>query len=272
MEDTHRIQIIWKTGVFVSETCLTHDIWKERWDLGESVPHSTRVQGLIERAIDVEMRFIDIADDYSDEQAETILGPSSFVWRPREWFCHRQKDLWATGFGPNFCGLLRYHIFHEVEGSLRRLRVENIDFCQVCRMNESRSFETHLKALNDLVRIGLVRDIGTSNWSSWQIMMSLGNFKYYGVATFESTQAYRTIVDKDTERGIISLLKKENFVIWHRSPLSGGVYHGKYRSVSTSPAGSRRSSFDFPPVPPHWAHSFLMPSIMIADSKNVPVA
>jgi aryl-alcohol dehydrogenase-like predicted oxidoreductase len=59
-------------------------------------------------------------------------------------------------------------------------------------------------------------------------------------------------------------------MVW--SPLAGGLLSGKYRGGATSEDGSRRASFDFPPVNRDRADAVIDAMRPIAQSHGVSVA
>jgi aryl-alcohol dehydrogenase-like predicted oxidoreductase len=74
-------------------------------------------------------------------------------------------------------------------------------------------------------------------------MKALGISKHHGFARFETVQSFYTIASRDLEREIVPLLndQKVGLMVW--SPLAGGLLADKGNAQ-----GSRRSTFDFPPV------------------------
>jgi aryl-alcohol dehydrogenase-like predicted oxidoreductase len=65
---------------------------------------------------------------------------------------------------------------------------------------------------------------------------------------FVSLQAYYSLAGRDLEHELLPLCREEGLGVMPWSPLSGGFLTGKYRRGQDSPAGARRSGFDFPPV------------------------
>jgi aryl-alcohol dehydrogenase-like predicted oxidoreductase len=79
-------------------------------------------------------------------------------------------------------------------------------------------------------------------------MKALGISERLGLARFESLQAYYTIAGRDLEREIVPLLESEGVGLMVWSPLAGGLLSGKYGRNVKAEEGSRRTTFDFPPV------------------------
>jgi aryl-alcohol dehydrogenase-like predicted oxidoreductase len=174
--------------------------------------------------------------------------------------------------GPNGSGLSRKHILHEVEASLKRLGTDYIDLYQIHGFDALTPLEETIDTLDLLVRSGKVRYIGCSNLSAWQLMKAVGYSAYNRLAKFVSLQAYYTVAGRDLERELVPLLldQKLGLMVW--SPLAGGFLSGKYSRNSNGEEGSRRVSFDFPPVNKERGFDVIDVLKKIADSKNTTVA
>ena len=129
-----------------------------------------------------------------------------------------------------------------------------------------------MRALDQLVRHGHVRYVGVSNWAAWQIAKALGIAERLDLARFESLQAYYTIAGRDLERELIPMLKSEGVGLMVWSPLAGGLLSGKYGREQAGEAGSRRTTFDFPPVNRERAHDCIDAMRPIALAHGVSVA
>src|SRR6202012_624736 len=80
-----------------------------------------------------------------------------------------------------------------------------------------------VRALDDLVSQGLVRYVGCSNWSAWQIMKALGVSEHRGWARMETVQSYYSIAGRDLEREIVPMMNAEGVGLLVWSPLAGGL-------------------------------------------------
>ena len=129
-----------------------------------------------------------------------------------------------------------------------------------------------MRALETLVAHGLVRYVGVSNWSAWQIMKGLGIADGLGFSRFASLQAYYTIAGRELEREIIPMLKSEGVGLMVWSPLAGGLLSGKYGRDRSGEEGSRRVNFDFPPVNLERAYPVIDAMRKIADERSCSVA
>jgi len=118
---------------------------------------------------------------------------------------------------------------------------------------------------------GLVRYIGVSNWAAWRIAKALGRSELHDYARFETLQAYYSIAGRDLEREIVPMLNDEQMGLLVWSPLAGGLLSGKF-GRDTQAAGSRRATFDFPPVDKERAWACVDAMREVASAHDVSVA
>ena len=263
------------TGLLVSEICLgtmtfggTGGIWKTIGEIDQ-----TAADAILGRALDAGVNFVDTADVYSGGLSEEITGRAiAHSGRPRSDVILATKVHGSTGKGPNDRGSSRGHIMDAVKASLKRLGTDYIDLYQIHGLDLATPVEETVRALDDLVRQGHVRYVGCSNWSAWQIMKALGIADHRGWTRFASLQAYYTIAGRDLERDIAPLLddQKVGLMVW--SPLAGGLLSGKYDRGAKGPDGSRRATFDFPPVDKDRAFDCVDAMRPIAETHGVSVA
>jgi aryl-alcohol dehydrogenase-like predicted oxidoreductase len=160
-----------------------------------------------------------------------------------------------------------------VEASLDRLQTDHIDLYQIHAHDPVTPIDETLRALDDLVRQGLVRYIGVSNWQAWRIAKALGISAGKNWERFESLQAYYSIAGRDLEREIAPLLLEEKMGLMVWSPLAGGYLSGKYGpGAPGTPNDSRRVAFDFPPIDKDRAHAAIAEMRRIGDARGVSVA
>src|SRR3974390_1254641 len=264
------------TGLFVSEICLgamtfgggSEGIWKF---IGEIDQKGTT--GLIARALEAGVHFIDTADVYSEGRSEILVGQSlKDIGVKRSDVVIATKCYGRVGKGVNDLGASRGHIMDAVARSLERLQTDHIDLYQIHAQDSVTPVEETVRALDDLLTRGLVRYVGCSNWQAWKIMKALGIAQQKGAARFETLQAYYSIAGRDLEREIVPLLEdqKVGLLVW--SPLAGGLLSGKFGPGSNGPAGARRVAFDFPPVNKDRAWKCVDAMREIANSRGVSVA
>ena len=235
------------TGVFVSELCLgtmtfggVGQIWEAIGGLDQAA-----ADGIVHRALDAGINFIDTADVYSAGQSETMVGKA--IAGKRHDLVLATKVRGRMGPGPNQVGLSRMHIVESVEASLKRLNTDYIDLYQIHRSDPLSNLEDTMRALDDLVRAGKVRYIGCSNLPAWTLMKSLAISREQHLERFRCTQSYYSLVGRDLERETLPLLKDQGLGLLVWSPLAGGFLSGKF-TRSGGDEAARRAKFDFPPV------------------------
>jgi aryl-alcohol dehydrogenase-like predicted oxidoreductase len=265
------------TGLFVSQLCLgtmtfggeEGTMWGQIGDLAQN-----DADRLVGAAIDAGINFIDTANVYAGGRSEVITGQALRNLKvPRENVVVASKVMGETGTrGVNSRGLSRYHIMDSVKQTLARMQLDHLDLYQVHGFDPATPIEETLRALDTLVQHGHVRYVGVSNWAAWQIMKALGISERLGLARFESLQAYYTIAGRDLEREIVPLLRSEGVGLMVWSPLAGGLLSGKYARDQQAEAGSRRTTFDFPPVDRDRAFDCVDAMRAIADARKVSVA
>jgi aryl-alcohol dehydrogenase-like predicted oxidoreductase len=259
------------TGIYVSTLCLGAMTFggKGFWEIIGRLGQET-VTRLVDRCLDAGVNFFDTANVYSFGESERLLGEALKGKRDRIVLATKVRGRMADA--PNEVGLSRKHIFDQVHGSLKRLQTDYIDLYQIHGYDSYTPFEETLRTLDDLVHQGKVRYIGASNLAAWQLMKALGISDRLNLARFISLQAYYAIAGRDLERELVPLLQDQQLALMVWSPMAGGLLSGKFSRDGSAPEGSRRASFDFPPVDRERAFSIVDVMRPIAKEHNVSVA
>jgi len=263
-----------RTGLYVSEICLGTMTFggKGFWEVVGTLGRSA-AEELVGASLDAGVNFIDTADVYSEGESEKLLGAAlKSLNRPREQLIVATKVRGRTGPGPNQTGLSRGHIFDSVDASLKRLQLDYIDLYQIHGVDKQTPIEETVRALDDLVRAGKVRYVGYCNLPAWTTMKALGFANGHNLARFQSAQMYYSIAGRDLEREVVPLAQDQHLAILPWSPLAGGLLSGKFDADQKGPAGSRRASFDFPPVDRERLPRVLAALRAVAEETNLSVA
>jgi aryl-alcohol dehydrogenase-like predicted oxidoreductase len=264
-----------RTGLFVSEICLgTMTFSGEGW-LGGVIGKQDQKQatGLIEKSLAAGVNFIDTADVYSVGQSEIMTGQAlQDIGAPRSNVVLATKVFGRMGKGPNDAGASRGHIMDGVAKSLERLKTDHIDLYQIHGTDPVTPVEEIMGALNDLLRQGMVRYIGVSNWTAWRIAKANGVADKQGWNRIESLQAYYSVAGRDLERELVPLMQEEKIgcLVW--SPLAGGYLSGKYSPGGEGEVEGRRKTFDFPPLDKDKADALVAEMRPIAKAHGTSVA
>ncbi|MCS7294311.1 MAG: aldo/keto reductase, partial [Dehalococcoidia bacterium] len=125
------------------------------------------------------------------------------------------------------------------EASLRRLQTDYIDLYQIHRPQPDIPIDETLRALDDLVRAGKVRYIGTSTFAAWQVVEALWVSKELGLNRFVTEQPPYNILDRRIERELVPMAQTFGIGLIPWSPLAGGLLTGKYRRGEPPPPDTR---------------------------------
>lgn len=270
-----RYRPLGRTGQFVSEICLGamtfhggSGFWRNIGALDQQ-----NATGLVARALEAGVNFIDTADVYSEGGSELMLGQALIDLKvPREDVIVATKVRGRTGPGPNSVGLSRGHIMDQIAGSLKRLKLDYVDLYQIHGFDPVTPVEETMRALDDCVSRGLVRTIGCSNVAAWQIMKAQGVSERRGFARFETVQAYYTIAGRELEREILPVVEDLGLGVMVWSPLAGGFLTGKFTREGAKSNDARRVAFDFPPVDKERAYDIVDAMRPIAEAHGVSIA
>lgn len=269
-----RYRLLGNTGLYVSELCLGTMTFggKGFWEVMGGLKQP-EVDLLVREAFEQGINFFDTANVYSLGESETLLGQAfKNIGLPRDEIVVATKSTGIMNESPNGRGQSRFHIYNEVDASLRRLQLDHIDLYQLHGFDPLTPIEESLSALNDLVRSGKIRYIGLCNMAAWQVMKALGVSRARHWSEFASVQTYYSIAGRDIEREIFPLVQDQKLGLMIWSPLAGGFLSGKYKRDQTAPAGARRADFDFPPLNKDMAYNCLDAMEPVAQSHGVSVA
>jgi aryl-alcohol dehydrogenase-like predicted oxidoreductase len=222
-----------RTGVKVSQFALGCMNFGGRTEEEESL-------AIIERALEWGINLLDTANVYSQGRSEEIVGKALKQSGRRDRIIVATKVHGRTDHkDPNAQGNHRRHIIAECEKSLRRLGTDTIDLYQIHRPCADIPIDETLRALDDLIRSGKVRYVGTSTFASWQIIESLWVSKELGLNRFVSEQPPYHLLDRRAERELLPMAITYGMAVMPWSPLGGGILSGKYRRGESPPEGAR---------------------------------
>ena len=194
---------------------------------------------MIDYALDCGINIIDTANVYTGSKSEKIVGEALNRNRKRNDVILATKVNGSMGEGPNDSGNSRHHIIQQCEASLNRMQVDHIDLYQFHRPSKHIAIDESLRAMDDLIRSGKVRYIGTSNFGSWQVVEALWASKELGLNRFVSDQSPYNMADRRIEREHIPMCQTYGLAQIPWSPLAGGGLTGKYSKSKILPKGSR---------------------------------
>jgi pyridoxine 4-dehydrogenase len=125
-------------------------------------------KAVLRRAVELGVNLIDTADSYGPDVSETLIAealhpyPEDLVVATKGGFARPGPGQWTPSGHPD-------HLREACEGSLRRLRLEQIAVYQLHRVDPRVPLEDSVGALVRLKEEGKVRHIGLSNVSERQL-------------------------------------------------------------------------------------------------------
>lgn len=198
-------------------------------------------RAMLDAAVTGGINLVDTSDSYAKGEAERIIGGWLKNRGRRDDVLIATKVFYPTGPGPNERGLSRAHIMRACEDSLRRLNTDWIDLYQTHRPDPDTDLEETLRALDDLVRQGKVRYLGSSTAPAWHIVEALLTSEKRGLASFISEQSPYNLLDRRIENELVPACQRHGVGILAWSPLAMGMLAGRYAVAEAPPAESRKA-------------------------------
>ncbi len=196
---------------------------------------------LVHAALDAGITLFDTADVYGERGgSETLLG---------EVLGDRRKDVvLITKFGVamdtegRLRGGSRAYVVRALEASLKRLRTDWIDIYYLHRPDPATPIEETLRALDDLIRQGKVRQIGCSNMSGDQMREADRIARVHTLRRFVTCQDQYNLLSRKIERDVVPAAETCAMSLIPYFPLASGMLTGKYRLGAPLPGGTRLSN------------------------------
>ena len=228
-----------RTGIRVPSICLGTMTFGVQADEPTSF-------AILDRAFEAGVDFLDTADVYplgggvpTAGRTEEIIGNWLVARGLRSRVFLATKCRGKMGDGTNDVGLSRFHIQRAVEASLRRLRTDVIDLYQTHFFDPFTPIDETLRALDDLVRRGLVRYVGCSNYPLYRLAEADRVARELGVTRYETLQPRYNLLYREIETELLPYARQEKLGVIVYNPIAGGLLSGKYRAGEAPRAGTR---------------------------------
>jgi pyridoxine 4-dehydrogenase len=169
---------------------------------------------VLRRVIEVGINFIDTADSYGPEVSERLIAetlhpyPDDLVIATKAGLRRPGPGQWVPDGRPEY-------LKKQVEGSLRRLRVDEIDILQLHRPDPKVPLEESIGALVELKDQGKIRHLGLSNVTVEQLKQA------ERLTPIVSVQNRYNMFDRESEPVLEQCsLEELAFIPWR--PVGGG--------------------------------------------------
>jgi len=193
----------------------------------------TTANGMVSRCMDAGINFFDTANIYQTGVSESHLGAALKGRRSKVVLASKVRG--NMGPAPDQHGLSRAAILGAIEESLRRLQTDYLDIYYLHQPDYDAPIEETLATMDELVRSGKVRWVGTSNYASWQIceMLDIADRQEYKPAPI--AQQMYNLIARGVEQEFIPFAKRHNISVVAYNPLAGGLLTGKHSQAQIIP-------------------------------------
>ncbi len=181
--------------------------------------------------------FYDTADSYGFGRSESLLGIVLSRYR-QDVVIATKVGVVRTSTGDLKKDFSRQHIFHAVDGSLKRLRTDYIDLYQVHNptLQELRREEIQ-EAMERLQDAGKVRVLGVSVSTPEEGVQVV----QHGWA--HALQVLYNVLNQSPANELFPLAKEKGYGVIARVPLASGLLTGKFRIDSLFASDDVRQNF-----------------------------
>jgi len=183
-------------------------IWGEPSDRAKALK-------VLRRAVELGVNFFDTAESYGPHTSETLIAealhpyPKGFVIGTKCGIARPRASRWDADGRPE-------KLKKDLEGSLKRLRLERIDLYQLHAVDPKVPFEVSLGALADMQREGKIRHIGLSNVTVRQLEHARN------IVPIVSVQNRYSLGDRNSE-DVLKACEKLGIVFLPWYPLGDGA-------------------------------------------------
>jgi aryl-alcohol dehydrogenase-like predicted oxidoreductase len=190
----------------------------------------------IRRARELGVTFFDTSDSYGWGRSESLLGIVLSRKRQEVVIATKVGNIRASGsFKKDFT---KEHIFHAVDGSLKRLRTDYIDVYQLHNPTMEELRREHIQeAMDRLQEIGKIRFWGVSVSTIEEGVEVVRN------SWGHVLQVLFNVLNQAPATNLFPLAKERGYGIVARVPLASGLLSGKFQLNAVFPADDVRQSF-----------------------------
>jgi aryl-alcohol dehydrogenase-like predicted oxidoreductase len=174
-------------------------------------PNPEQARAALRRAVELGVNFIDTADSYGPEVSETLIAetlhpyPDDLVIATKGGLLRPGPGRWQPDGRPE-------HLRGACEGSLRRLKLEQIPLYQLHRPDPKVPYAESIGALAELKNEGKIRHVGVSNVTESQLRQA------QQLTPIVSVQNRYNLADRSSEP-IVDLCDQEDIVFLPWAPI-----------------------------------------------------
>jgi aflatoxin B1 aldehyde reductase len=183
--------------------------------------------------LDLGCREIDTANRYTDGASEEILGRLlKAERRSRVYLATKAHPQGGGGLGPE-------NIVKQLNTSLRRLKTDYVDLLYLHAPDSKTPIEDTLEACVKLFKDGKFRELGLSNYASWQVADIWHLCKQNGWMMPSVYQGRYNAITRDVEGELFPAIRHFGIRFYAYNPLAGGLLTGRYHEIANVPQEGR---------------------------------
>jgi len=175
-------------------------------------PDREVAKAVLRRAVELGVNFIDTADSYGPNVSEELIAEALYPY-PEDLVIATKGGLTRTGPGVWPRNGSPEHLTKALDGSLKRLKLEQIPLYQFHAPDPAVPIEESLGALIEAKQAGKIRHIGVSNFDETQIAIA------QGLTPIVSVQN-RYNADDRTSESVVDLCEQEQLAFLPWAPIS----------------------------------------------------
>ena len=205
-----------KTDLEISKVCVGCMSFGKAGTMHDWTLNETDTEAVVKHALDLGINFFDTANGYSAGTSEEYLG------RALKKNIARDKVVLASKVYFNPGRLSRKAIFHEIDGTLKRLGTDYLDLYIIHRFDYETPIEETMQALDELVKAGKVRALGASAMYGYQFYNMQLAARENGWTPFSAMENHYNLLYREDERELIPICKQMGVSLMPYSPLAAG--------------------------------------------------
>jgi pyridoxine 4-dehydrogenase len=179
-------------------------VWGDPADHGQAI-------ATLRRAVELGVNFIDTADSYGPDVSENLIAEALYpyaddlVIATKGGYARSGPNQWTPDGRPE-------HLRSACEGSLRRLRVEQIPLYQFHVPDPKVPYSESIGAVAELQKEGKIRHVGVSNVSEEQLREA------QGIVNVVSVQNRFNVTDRSSQ-AVLDVCEQESLVFLPWAPI-----------------------------------------------------
>jgi aryl-alcohol dehydrogenase-like predicted oxidoreductase len=168
-------------------------------------------KAVLRRAVELGVNFIDTADSYGPDVSEILIAEALYPY-PEDLVIATKGGLVRPGPGRWVADGRPEHLREALEGSLRKLKVEQIALYQFHRVDPNVPLEDSIGTLVELKAQGKIRHIGVSNFTEEQLRIA------QRLTPIVSLQNRYNVDDRNSE-SLVDLCEQEQLAFLPWAPI-----------------------------------------------------